>query len=365
MEAVILNLAREASALALAGRKPEARNKFEECLNLVLSRGGETGRFRASFLKDAVLKNHEIMVTIDGEARHLYFPFAVVNRNLPRVLHRIEAVRQLCMSGPVLEASRGQAIWDFGDASSAETNPPIAFCSNSENSHLVADSVFLLNEGYKELRTAVQSAWIPWHERSQIVFWRGSVTGQRRYRPERGKPIDDWRWLQRLHLCDAAATSVLRHRLDVGVVTSSGEDFAQIRDEAWANSVRTAGFVRPRCDKFDFLGYRYLIDIDGNGNAWSGLFSAMLMGATIFKVASPMAFRQWYYDKLIPWENYIPVSADLSDLDDRLEWAFSHPRQCAEMGASIKDIADRMTYESELKRSAITVRQALTVPGCA
>jgi len=33
---------------------------------------------------------------------------------------------------------------------------------------------------------------------------------------------------------------------------------------------------------------------------------------------------QWYYDKLIPYVNYIPVKTDFSDLDHQYKWALQN-----------------------------------------
>jgi len=143
--------------------------------------------------------------------------------------------------------------------------------------------------------------------------------------------------------------------MDIGVVEAPGGGLAA--EEFLAIAIKEAGFVKQRSKKLDFLNYRYIVDIDGYANAWDGLFTAMLMGATVFKVASPYGFRQWYYDKLVPWQNYIPVSADLNDLDDRIDWALSHPDDCADMGHSLADLAKQMSYEREFLRSAEVVRQ--------
>jgi hypothetical protein len=360
-EAALRALAQDAARAAAAGRADDAREIWRQCLDLVLGRTPAPSRFHAGFVEGSLrgVKTNEFLIKIDHTTHHLYFSPWVVGRDLRRVLHRLEAVRRLCATGSVLAVSCGQAVWDFSDHTAKGTYPRIAFCSNLENSYLVADSSFLMAEGYSDLRAAIRSRWVPWHERSEIVFWRGSTTGRRLSQPEPGKPITGWRWHQRLHLCETAMGSALKQQLDIGVVKNSEDRFAHVRDPVWANSIEAAGFVRGRRHKLDYLGYRYLIDIDGNGSSWSGLFTAMLMGATILKVTSPAGSRQWYYDKLIPWENYIPVKADLSDFDERVAWALSHPDQCAEMGRSIKAVADAMTYRRELRRSGAVIGEAL------
>jgi Glycosyl transferase family 90 len=357
-------LAREASRRMATGAIPSAREKLEECVKLLLNRGPATKEFDVRVLPAAqigVLTNHEIVIERRENGSCLYVPDEILKKkDLERFINRFEVVRKICTSGPVLAASAGWAVWDLGDASRAGDYARIAFCSNLENAQLIADSYFLAaSEGYRDLRAAIRSHWIPWDERKQIVFWRGSTTGERRHKPAAQEPLRDWRWLQRLHLCDWAVKSRQSQRLDIGVVERVRGGFAQIPEKFLARRIRDAGFLRQRAGKLDFLRYRYIVDIDGNASAWSGLFTAMLLGATIFKVASPFGFRQWYYGKLAAWENYIPVKADLTDFDEQIDWAFSHPRRCAEMGEAIKGLADRLTYEKELQHSTEVVRQAL------
>jgi len=109
--------------------------------------------------------------------------------------------------------------------------------------------------------------------------------------------------------------------------------------------------LRERCDRTDFLKYRYLIDIDGNSNSWSGLFEAMLMGACVLKVASPAGFREWYYDRLVPWENFIPVKQDMSDLEEGAEWAISHEAECRSMAENLRQLAESLEFEREFEES--------------
>ena len=54
--------------------------------------------------------------------------------------------------------------------------------------------------------------------------------------------------------------------------------------------------MRPYVPMTDFNKYKYQIDIDGNTNAWPGLFQKLLTGSPVLKVASPYGFRQWLYE---------------------------------------------------------------------
>jgi hypothetical protein len=58
---------------------------------------------------------------------------------------------------------------------------------------------------------------------------------------------------------------------------------------------------------------RGLFDVDGNVNSWSGLWWKLRSNSVTIKVES--SNKQWYYDKLKPWVHYVPVAANMSDLD--------------------------------------------------
>jgi hypothetical protein len=361
----------EIFALALQSSTLEANDRdkalplAEECLKRLLNRDPESGRFHVHLLPRSeigVADDAQIVVAINGQDRHLYVPAELIGPVFPYFLDRFQVLRMFCLTDPMRAVCEGHAVWDFNDGSCRGNYPSISFCSNLANAYLISDLQFLYHKGYQHLRNDIQSHWIPWHERKPKVFWRGSTTGMRRYTPKRKRSINDWRWLQRLHLCDVAARSPHRNVLDVGVAIGGEGGLPSIPEKFLREAIDQAGFSRPRCEKLDFLSYRYLIDIDGYANSWNGLFSAMLMGATIFKIASPFGYRQWFYDRLVAWENHIPVSADLSDLDDRIEWALSHTDQCAAMGRSIAALARKLTYETQLIRSAEIVRDAFTTP---
>jgi hypothetical protein len=33
----------------------------------------------------------------------------------------------------------------------------------------------------------------------------------------------------------------------------------------------------------------------------------------------------WFHSELVPWQHYVPIRTDLSDLTSRYEWAEAHP----------------------------------------
>jgi hypothetical protein len=98
----------------------------------------------------------------------------------------------------------------------------------------------------------------------------------------------------------------------------------------------------------DHCKYSMLIDIRGNG--YSGRLK-MLMHANrpVFIVKSP--FSEFFHPGLRPYENYIPVRADMADLADLVAEVKSDPGAIACLSAGATDFAKNyLTYDAALQR---------------
>jgi len=80
--------------------------------------------------------------------------------------------------------------------------------------------------------------------------------------------------------------------------------------------------------------FKYTLDIRGFG--WTDRVKILLqLGRPMFLVERP--FKEWYFDKLMPMRDYVPVKEDLSDLLEKYEYLESHPEVYAEIVASMKE----------------------------
>lgn len=244
---------------------------------------------------------------------------------------RLSLIGYLC--GRALRDSQNdksvEIIVDLGDGSDNVAYPRFSFCSSLANSILLPDPHFIESRGYEDIRSL---PFTPWDERRNIVFWRGGTTGVRLQPPPSYDEKVSWIWLPRLHLCDLAKRSPHAEVLDIAV-----SNFRQIPESVVKERAVAAGQIKPPVEKSEFAKYRYQIDIDGNSNAW-GLIEKLLMGSTILKIDSPYGFRQWFYDRLAPFETHVPIQSDFSDFDEKIDWVLSHPdqaRQIAKQGAAL------------------------------
>jgi hypothetical protein len=239
-------------------------------------------------------------------------------------------------------AVSGRTLFTVGDMAAA---PGLGFSANRPDVFLVPDSHFLCRSGYRHEIARLEENSSGWAERQPVVFWRGSTTGTR---------LGDWRTLQRVRLCQMAKDHQDHALFDVGIST-----VAQLDNSEWIAEIKASGLMRAFVAPELFGQYKYHVDIDGNSNAWDGLFLKLCTGSPVLKVASPSGFRQWYYDELKPWVNYVPVAADLADLTENIEWLRTHDDHAELIGKRGRALARSMTYESELIRAARVIATAI------
>lgn len=229
------------------------------------------------------------------------------------------------------------SLWDVGLV------PGISFSDNHPSRFLLPDPMFLSLSGYQHLRAEVDRDRIPWSERADHALWRGATTGAWDH--------SDLATLPRIRLCQIAAES--GGRIDAGI-----NSIVQM-DTATEHRVRESGLLRPSVTPQDFARRKFQIDIDGNSNSWPGLFHKLYSGSAVLKVESPRGYRQWYYDRLVPWYNFVPVAADMSDICDKIDWLRSNDDRAREIGERGRMLATGLSYEGELTRAAPSVVAAM------
>jgi hypothetical protein len=217
---------------------------------------------------------------------------------------------------------------------------------SDEKTLLLPDPFYLSTRGYEASLPLIESGRVPWSERASSCFWRGSSTG-------RSLGPEDWRDNQRIALCLLAKEINDPTFLDAKIT-----DVVQCTSPEVGEIVRAAGLTGERVPVSTFLNYRYLIDIDGNSTAW-GLFEKLYMGCVVLKVEG--TWTQWFYPKLHPWKHYIPVTADLSDLIEKITWAREHDGECQEMISNCKQLVRELNYQEVVKHYREILSQVVSL----
>ena len=86
--------------------------------------------------------------------------------------------------------------------------------------------------------------------------------------------------------------------------------------------------------------FKYVLDIDGYVSSLR-LKNLLLSTMAVLRVESTSGNAQFYDAELKAFEHYVPVSADLSDLEERVEWAWAN-----DAGArAVAEAGTRFAYE--------------------
>ncbi|TNE69525.1 MAG: lipopolysaccharide-modifying protein [Rhodobacteraceae bacterium] len=203
---------------------------------------------------------------------------------------------------------------------------------------LVPDQHFFRDRGYAETdRLALEAP--QWADRGETIYWRGqnNCVGLFSLAPEHmDKP-----WvMQRLRFAMAAR--------EIEGVDARFVPGVTHRQEA---QCAAAGLMGPRRNWQDWAGDKYALDVDGFSNAWCNFMQRLKLGCCVLKVDSQFGFRQWYYDQIVPFEHFVPVKSDLSDLAEKVDWVRSHDREAREIAEHGQAFARALTFESETRRA--------------
>ena len=244
---------------------------------------------------------------------------------------------------------QSEFVFEIGDTGSLDQ---VSFNSSHPGACLILDHQFASANGYANFRSLCASAMVDWDARIPKVFWRGSTTGIRLHTPPGLGEPDDLSWLPRLRFCRLTQSEDLRELCDVGVSA-----IAQIQEPYLIDRIAQSGVMKERTSREHSMQYRGAFDIDGNANAWSGLFCSLLGASCVLKVASLRGFRQWYYDSLQPWVHFIPVRSDLSDLRDMVQWFAAHDSEARDIAARGRELAVAIDMKSAVTASALNLQR--------
>ncbi len=306
------------------------------------------GQYRFALIEDAdAPSGQSCAVTLTGAGAT--FAFAAETGPQWPLLWRATALAAL-LDTMLAEAPPGETrfVAALGDGGATGS---VCFCADSAAACLVPDPDFVCSGGYLEDRALAATRAPPWAARAATVFWRGSTTGALRHPTPEEVAADDFTWLPRLELCRRARDSAYAAHFDVGVT-----DIVQIADPGLVARIGASGLMRPRVAREAFFVHKGILVIDGNTNAWCAMFCALLSGSCLFWVRSPGGWRQWYHERLVPWVHYVPVAADLSDLDDQVRWMLDNDAEAAAIAAAAQEFAATMTLHAELAAGAAKLR---------
>jgi hypothetical protein len=267
------------------------------------------------------------------------FPIFQPGQLLEVVVERWLSLFDLFLAAQRTSLRDGWTMISFNDLGA---EPGLAFCGNDPGHILLPDFSFLQSRGYHEAREYFARNQPAWEERSPRVFWRGSSVGQKHH------PILE---MPRARLC-LLAQKMGEEWGDIGLV-----ELFHISD-ADAEELRSRQLVKNKVPWKNLSSSRFHIDIDGHASSYAGLFLKLLSGGLVLKVQSPDHCVQWYYDRLVPGVNFVPVRGDLSDLVEVVAYYREHAQLAEEIARRGRELALALTYEKEFAFALRAVERA-------
>jgi hypothetical protein len=230
----------------------------------------------------------------------------------------------------------------------ADGNNPIAgrFAPSTNLSRVTAlpDPYFFMNRGFESLRSVADRENTAWADRSDTLVWRGAMTGTGLWDAELALERP-WLAAQRMQVC-----------VRLRDVPKTDAKFAYTsRDEISIEAMALYGLAGAMVPEDTWITRKYAIDVDGHANTWQNLIARLHLGCCVLKVASQYDYRQWYYDRLKPWEHYVPVKADCSDLIEQVEWVRNNDAEAEQIARRGQALARSLTWESGSAEAAALV----------
>lgn len=188
-------------------------------------------------------------------------------------------------------------------------------------------------KGWKKISQNVKAASqkTPWQKKEKKAFWIGSLT-------------DNWNntlmWFGRNALSWNRSLSGRSHRETlVEVIAPENEKieayFATSKTAPdWPSEKSQHKFV----SQSDQIAYKYLINMDGATATYPGFLWRLYSNSVVLKQDSTHV--QWFYPLFKPYEHYVPVKRDLSDLPQQIAWLEANDQKA-------KEIAENATRQVE------------------
>ncbi|KAJ7045126.1 glycosyl transferase family 90-domain-containing protein [Mycena alexandri] len=173
---------------------------------------------------------------------------------------------------------------------------------------------------------------ITWADKTPQLYWRGMTSGGHVFG-------QNYHAFPRFRLIDIGR----EHRNLMNVLLSGFHD-GLCGENCDAERIKEEyGIAHESSPREEVYKYKYLFDVDGN--SFSGRYLGLLRsGSLVFKST---VFAEYFNDWLRPFEHYIPILPDLSDLVEKLEWAVAHDAEAHAIQQAGQAFAERVLSDAQ------------------
>ncbi|KAI8613292.1 glycosyl transferase family 90-domain-containing protein [Chytriomyces sp. MP71] len=193
---------------------------------------------------------------------------------------------------------------------------------------------------------------VPWEEKQNVLFWRGSTTGGS---VRKGTP---WSQYGRFRLMEWAREWGVRNPRRV---FDASKESPTVPHPAVSVDVGFSGIVQwddetywNVFDKYGLKGivymnqtmrFKYLLVVDGN--TWPSRLQEYLQSNSV--VLYNGLFQDLYIGQLVPWVHYVPIRMDYSDLEDKLEWLVANDDKAKQIAINAQNLAKRWSTRGQFE----------------
>lgn len=236
-------------------------------------------------------------------------------KQFEKMLRRIHRSKKLpnvdflvCLGDGVPESYVPQDFWI------TEQQAPLLAWAKKKSAPFVVliPDVLTTKEGswHKEIETVNQKyREVPWMMRKEVAFWRGSSN-------DKGYTLKNFKEKPRFQI--SLLSKKHPHQLDAG--------YCRVFPKSVEAAIQDLGLIAGFEDLEGHLSYKYLPVLDGHMCTFPGFQWRLLSGSLTLKQESDEV--QYFYGALEPYEHYIPVKRDMSDLIEKIDWAKKHDSEC-------------------------------------
>ncbi|KAJ7229839.1 glycosyl transferase family 90-domain-containing protein [Mycena pura] len=234
-----------------------------------------------------------------------------------------------------MKSVNGDSAFLLATAKPGFTTDLYPILSMSKISPCFADILFPTEYYYDQSWWAPHFSYpdnIPWEAKKDLAYWRGMsnggmIIGSNYHHFARFRLMDISR--ARPDLIDAKIT------LFAETLCAEGCDRAAVVAEY---NITGSGEARE-----ELYRYKYAIDVDGT--TFSGRFLGLLRSGSL--VLKSTVFEEYFNDWLRPFEHFVPILPDLSDLAEKIQWANAHPDEARLIQQRGLEVARRVITDNQ------------------
>ena len=159
-----------------------------------------------------------------------------------------------------------------------------------------------------------------WDKKIDTAIFRGSSTGVG-YNEETNQRL-------RLVQIDSEQEDQEKPLLDAGITKWNirprkhmDDEYVRVISSSIVEKYGTKGFKNYQ----EQSDYKYIVNIQGHAAAFR-MGQLFRTKSVVLDVKSE--YKLWYSNKLVPYEHYVPVKADMSDLLEKIEWCRDNDDKC-------------------------------------